>query len=112
MAMADEPKATPTPEPTVDPFEAEWEALVAAAREEGKLDRLHLLRHSGRVPQHAATCLTLFQENFGIEIVNSPPAPPVQQCRSSAQAERAAGSVQISTYGRGASRTTNTRLRP
>ena len=77
---------TPTPEP-VDPFEAEWEALIAAAQEEGKLDAF-ICCALGRVFDGH---IDAFQENFGIEIVSATGSSRQQADR--VLAERAAVST-------------------
>ena len=85
--MADDPMPTPTPEPTVDPFEADWEALVAAAREEGRLDAFICCALGRRFDAH----IDAFQQNFGVEIVSATGSSRQQADR--VLAERAAGMV-------------------
>ena len=101
-AMMAEP--TPTPEP-VDPFEAEWDALIAAAQEEGKLDAF-ICCALGRVFDGH---IDAFQENFGIEIVSATGSSRQQADR--VLAERAAGVYSLDVWTGGLS-TTNTRLVP
>ncbi len=108
------PRPTPTPVPTVamadptptpDPFEAEWEALVAAAREEGKLDAF-ICCALGRVfDDH----IDAFQENFGVEITSATGSSRQQADR--VLAERDANLYSLDVWTGGIS-TTNTRLIP
>ena len=103
MAMADDPTATP--EPMVDPFEAEWDALIAAAQEEGKLDAF-ICCALGRVFDGH---IDAFQDEFGIEIVSATGSSRQQADR--VLAERAAGVYSLDVWTGGIS-TTNTRLIP
>ena len=103
MAMADDP--TPTPEPMVDPFEAEWDALIAAAQEEGKIDAFICCALGREFDAH----IDAFQENFGIEIVSATGSSRQQADR--VLAERAAGVYSLDVWTGGLS-TTNTRLVP
>ena len=59
------PVDTPVPTPTADPWIAEWDALVAAAQEEGKLHSIQ----GGSQGRDFAVLMDHFGELFDIEVV-------------------------------------------
>ncbi len=107
MAMADDPTATPTPEPTVDPFEAEWDALIEAAKEEGEIVAF-ICCGVGR-GLNIRNVLGVFEERYGVKVVNSTGSSREQWDR--VQAEREAGRYDLDVW-MGGLRTSNARLLP
>ena len=106
---SDDPTATPTTQASAPPltgFEAEWEALQAAAREEGEL-QLFASGGFGRVIDEEL--LPFFSEKFGIKIINS--SGSSRQEADRVLAERDAGVYSLDVWI-GGSGTSTTRLIP
>ncbi len=89
------PEDTPVPTPTADPWIAEWDALVAAAKEEGKLNAIQ----GGSQGRDFAGLMDHFEELFDIEVVVT-----TGQARGMADrviAERANGLFEVDTWQTG-----------
>ncbi len=67
-ACGSDPTATPTataaPQATVDPFQAEWNTLIAAAAEEGVLEMFACCTLGGNFKEFASR----FEEKFGVQV--------------------------------------------
>jgi len=107
------PASTPTPTlaagvptPTPDPFEADWAALQAAAREEGEMQ---LFASGGFGSVIGEKLLPFFSEKFGIKVVNS--SGSSRQEADRVLAERDAGVYSLDVWI-GGSGTSTTRLIP
>ena len=106
LAMADDPTPTAMPEPEEDPFEAEWEALIAAAQEEGEMIDF-ICCAFGRVADN--DLLPFFEEKFGVRVVSSTGSS--RQNADRVLAERQAGTYTLDMWHGGIT-TSNTRLAP
>ena len=97
---SDEPTATPvatptaapagSPTPTLSPFQVEWDALITAAQAEGEISTFGFdedLRNG---------LLAVFQEQFGIKIINSDGSGRQQSERT--LAERAVGKYTLDVW--------------
>ena len=108
----DDPTATPTAPPataTSDPvdsaFQIEWDALVAAAQEEGELITFLCCALGSDIDPH----IPAFEREFGIKWINSTGSS--RQNWDKVQTERAAGKYTLDVWT-GGLRTSNSRLLP
>ncbi len=99
------PTALPVATPTVDPFLAEWDALIAAAQDEGDLT----LVFGGSAGRSYRPVAEFFGEKFGITVVVSTGSGSAQVNR--VLAEREVGRYLVDAIYAGATSTT-TRLIP
>lgn len=95
----------PTPTPTVDPFEAEWAALVAAAQAEGELEAFM----SGAVGRGLPARIEVFEDQYGIPVTIS--AGSSRNQVEKVRAERDAGRFTLDIWIGGAG-TANRSLLP
>lgn len=102
--QAEEPAPTPTPDAAAA-FQAEWDALIAAAQEEGQV----VLVLGGSAGRNYRPVLQFFQDKFGIEAVVSTGSGTAQSNRI--LAEREAGSYQVDVLWVGGT-SANTRMVP
>ncbi len=108
----DDPTATPTAPPATptsavdDPaFQAEWDALVAAAQEEGELVTFLCCALGNDIDPY----IPAFEQEFGIKWINSTGSS--RQNWDKVQTERAAGKYELDVWT-GGLRTSNSRLLP
>ena len=109
---ADDPTATPTP-PAATPtsasedaaFQIEWDALVAAAQEEGELVTFLCCALGSDIDSY----IPAFEAEFGIKWINSTGSS--RQNWDKVQTERAAGKYELDVWT-GGLRTSNSRLLP
>lgn len=111
---ADDPTATPTappaaatatPVPEMSAFEIEWDALVAAAQEEGELVTFLCCALGSDIDPY----IPAFEQEFGIKWTNSTGSS--RQNWDKVQTERAAGKYELDVWT-GGLRTSNSRLLP
>ena len=66
------PAADATATPTSDPFQVEWDALIAAAQAEGTLEMFACCTLGGHFKEFASR----FKDTFGVQVNSFPVAPP------------------------------------
>ena len=91
----DDPTATPPPPPppAADGFQAEWDALIAAAQAEGELQTFICCGLGRAVEQDV---LPAFEKEFGIKVINSTGSSSQQVVK--VKAEREAGKYDIDVW--------------